>query len=171
MYKSKKNQSWKKVVFSDLEKSVFEGCKSLESIILNGGANNIIYGSYSTSYTNFKSYFYIADSAFKNCEALKFIELPAFVSIHDDAFKGCSSLQRIIYNGSKWLWNDRVGEKNIFEDSIQVEYEKSLSSGWKFSPEDGYFDLDDYKNLIKKTSRILIKMNFLIIHILMKMGT
>lgn len=97
---------------TQIENNAFEGCRSLEQIIIPSSITSI------------------EDRVFKNCPILEQITIPNSVTkIGAAAFCSCKSLKKIIIPSSVKLLKD-----NVFNECISLEQIDIPSSITKFSP-------------------------------------
>ena len=73
-----------------LSDSKFEGCAKLETVSLPYTYGNPESPEYSSSY--------IGAACFKDCTALKEIELGGYVTVAEDAFLNCTALEKVMFD-------------------------------------------------------------------------
>ncbi|MCM1134012.1 MAG: leucine-rich repeat protein [Clostridium sp.] len=91
--------------------SCFEGCRRLQNIELQGGD-----GQDESQYSRLR---YIGNCAFKNCESLNQLYLPAQYSENNldiGVFEGCRSLQTVRVPNSDMTFTETSGSPCTFED-------------------------------------------------------
>ena len=101
----------KKVVFQKAMHTFtgFNGCVSLENIIVPDGVNKIGFGH---------------GDGLKGCKSLKCITIPESVTlIVDNAFDGCSSLTDVYYGATEIEWNSiEIGTGNGFLQTANIHF-------------------------------------------------
>lgn len=122
--------SLEEVVLPDSLSSIgygaFVGCESLESITIPDGVttvgDNMFFDCGSlTSITIGDGVTFIGNSAFHSCSSLTSIVIPDSVtSIGEGAFAGCESLETVYYRGSEEEWNE-IGIRGGNEPLLNAE--------------------------------------------------
>ena len=109
----------------------FEGCASLEEVVLPDSLSSIGYGAFDAcdslmSVTIGDGVTIIGKAAFSYCISLESITIPDSVtSIGEGAFAGCESLETVYYRGSEEEWNEigiRGGNEPLLNAEIVFNY-------------------------------------------------